>query len=49
MSDAELGSEVTKIVEVERVPDTVITTRDVTVEWLVERPSDEDEAGPAPP
>jgi hypothetical protein len=42
-------SEVTMIVEVERVPDTVMTTRDVTVEWLVERPSDEDEAGPAPP
>lgn len=47
-SESELDTEETVIVEVERVPDTVMTTRDVTVEWLVERPSDEYEAEPAP-
>jgi hypothetical protein len=36
------------IVEVERVPDTVMTTREVTVECLVERPSEEYEAESAP-
>jgi hypothetical protein len=36
------------IVEVERVPDTVMTTREVTVEWLVERRSEEYEAESAP-
>jgi hypothetical protein len=48
VSEAELGVVETVIVEVERVPDTVMTTRDVTVEWLVERPSDEYEAESAP-
>ena len=47
-SESELDVEETVIVEVERVPDTVMTTRDVTVDWLVERPSDEYEAEPAP-
>jgi len=41
VSGAELDVEETVIVEVERVPETVMTRRDVTVEWLVERPSDE--------
>lgn len=48
MSESELDAEGIVIVEVERVPDTVMTTTDVTVEWLVERPSDEYEAEPAP-
>jgi hypothetical protein len=48
VSEAKLDAEGIVIVEVERVPDTVMTTMDVTVEWLVESPSDEYEAEPAP-
>jgi hypothetical protein len=48
VSEPELDDEETMMVEVERVPDTVTTTIDVTVEWLVERLSDECEDEPAP-
>jgi len=44
VSEAELDAEETVIVEVERLPEMVMTTRDVTVEWLVERPSDDEPA-----